>query len=135
MWGALSNERAFAAGPHQRSHSWGRVPKDLLPPSSVSNSRFPPNGGTGPRIYICQDQGDPIVPHSSPSMTRRNTAEVLEPTSTPDNSNNHLALRITFRHEQRRKRRSSVGLPRDRSVPLPSNDGYLQRNYLLVLSW
>jgi hypothetical protein len=61
MWGALSDERTglpftIAAGPRQRSHSRVRVPGDLWPYFTVSDSR---------------------VPFSSPYTTRRATVEVF----------------------------------------------------------
>jgi hypothetical protein len=66
MWGALSDERtglsfAIAAGPRQRSHSWVRVPWDLRPYFTVSDSR---------------------LPFSSTPTTRRATVEVFDPAST-----------------------------------------------------
>jgi hypothetical protein len=61
MLGALSDERTgltftVAVGHRQRSHSWVRVPL------TVSDSRHPQPGGPGPRIYIPQEQGGPVIP-------------------------------------------------------------------------
>jgi hypothetical protein len=66
MWGAHSDERTgllftIAAGPHQRSHFWVRVPWDSWPYFTVSDSR---------------------LPSSSPPTTRRATVEVFEPAFT-----------------------------------------------------
>jgi hypothetical protein len=67
MWGALSDERTglpftIAAGPRKRSHTWVRVPRDSWPYFTVSYSRLPQPGGPGPRIYIPQEQGGPVIP-------------------------------------------------------------------------
>jgi hypothetical protein len=63
----LSSERVglsftIAAGPRQRSHSQARVPWDLWPHFTVSHSRLPQPGGPGPRVYIPQKQGGPVIP-------------------------------------------------------------------------
>jgi hypothetical protein len=65
MWGALSDERTgpsftIAAGSRHRSHFRVRVPWDLRPYFTVSDSR---------------------LPFSSPPTTRRATMEVLDPAS------------------------------------------------------
>jgi hypothetical protein len=65
MWGALSDEGtslsfAIAAGSRQSSHSRIRVPRDLRPYFTVSDSRLPYPGRPGPRIYILKKQGGPI---------------------------------------------------------------------------
>jgi hypothetical protein len=52
----------IAAGPRQRSHSHVRVPRDSWPHFTVSDSRLPQHGGAGPRIYIPQEQGGPVIP-------------------------------------------------------------------------
>jgi hypothetical protein len=62
MWGALSDERTglsftIVAGPRQRSHSRLRY-------FAVSGSRLLQSGGPGPRIYIPQVQGGPVIPPS-----------------------------------------------------------------------
>jgi hypothetical protein len=44
-----------AASPRQRSHSQVRV-------FAVLDSRLPQPGGPGPRIYIPQEQGGPVIP-------------------------------------------------------------------------
>jgi hypothetical protein len=66
MWGALSDERTglsftVAAGPRQRSHSRVRVLRDSQPYFAVSDSRLRQSGGPGPRIYIPQEQGGPVM--------------------------------------------------------------------------
>jgi hypothetical protein len=66
MWGALSDERmgqpfTIAAGPSQSNHSWVRVPRDSYPYVTVSDSRLPQPGGPGPRIYVPQEQGGPVI--------------------------------------------------------------------------
>jgi hypothetical protein len=53
-------------------------PTGLMTIFTVSNSRLPERGGPGPRIYISQEQGDPVPPPPS------------EPT--------RLGLLITSRH-------------------------------------
>jgi hypothetical protein len=76
MWGALSEERTglsftIAAGPRQRSHSQVRVLRDSWPHFTVSDSRLPQPGGLGPRIYIPQEQRDPIIPPGTGFPFRR----------------------------------------------------------------
>jgi hypothetical protein len=70
MWSALSDERAglpftIAAGPRQRSHSRVRVPRDSWPYFTVSDSRLPQPRWPGPRIYIPQEQGGPVIPRGT----------------------------------------------------------------------
>jgi hypothetical protein len=65
--GVLSDERTgllftIAAGPRQRSHYWVRVSRDSWPYFIVSDSTLPQPGGPGPRIYIPQEQGSPVIP-------------------------------------------------------------------------
>jgi hypothetical protein len=67
MWGALSDKRTglpftIVAGPRQRNHSWVWVPRDSWPYFTVSDSTLPQPGGPCPRIYILQEQGDPVTP-------------------------------------------------------------------------
>jgi hypothetical protein len=67
MWGALSEERTglsftIAAGPRQHSHSWVWVSRDSWPYFTGSDSSLRQPGGPGPRIYIPQDQGGPVIP-------------------------------------------------------------------------
>jgi hypothetical protein len=50
------------AGPRQRSHSQVWVPRDSLPHFTVLDSRLPQTEGPGPRIYIPQEQGGPVIP-------------------------------------------------------------------------
>jgi hypothetical protein len=40
---------------------WVRVPRYSTPYFTVSNSRLPKPGGPGPRIYIPQEQGGPVL--------------------------------------------------------------------------
>jgi hypothetical protein len=49
-------------GPRLRSYSQVRVPRDSRPYFTVSDSRLPQPGRTGPRIYIAQEQGGPVIP-------------------------------------------------------------------------
>jgi hypothetical protein len=51
----------IAAGPRHRSYSQVRVPQDSWPHFTVSNSRLPQPGRPGPRIYIPQEQGGPVI--------------------------------------------------------------------------
>jgi hypothetical protein len=51
----------IATGPRQRSHSQVRVPRDSWPHFTVSDSRLPLPGGPGPRTYIPQEQGGPVI--------------------------------------------------------------------------
>jgi hypothetical protein len=73
MWGSLSDEGkglsfTIAVGLHQRSHSRVRVPRDSLPSFTVSDSRLPQPGEPGPRIYIPQEQGGPVIPPALGSL-------------------------------------------------------------------
>jgi hypothetical protein len=52
----------IAAGPRQRSHSQVRIPRDPRQYFTASDSRFTQPGGPGPRIYIPQKQGGPVIP-------------------------------------------------------------------------
>jgi hypothetical protein len=66
MWGAFCDERTslsftIAAGPRQGSHCRVRVPRYSWPYVTVSDMRFPKPGGSGPRIYIPQEQGAPVI--------------------------------------------------------------------------
>jgi hypothetical protein len=49
------------AGPRQSSQSEVRLPRDSWSHFTVSDSRLPQPGGPGPRIYIPQEQGDPVL--------------------------------------------------------------------------
>jgi hypothetical protein len=76
MWDALSDERTglpftIAAGPRQRVLSWVRVPRESWPYFTVSNSRLPQPEGTGPRIYIPQEEGGPVIPPGTGFPFRR----------------------------------------------------------------
>jgi hypothetical protein len=71
----LSDERiglsfAIAAGPRQRSHSQVRAPRDSWPHFTVSDSILPETGRPGPRIYIPQEQGGPVI-HPGIGFTSR----------------------------------------------------------------
>jgi hypothetical protein len=66
MWGPLSEERTglsftIANGPRQRAHSRVRVPRESWLYFTVSDSRLPQPWGTGPCIYIPQEQGGPLI--------------------------------------------------------------------------
>jgi hypothetical protein len=66
MWGTLSDERTglsftIAAGPRHHSHSWVRVKRDSCPYFTLSDSRLSQPGGPGPRVYIPQEQGGPVI--------------------------------------------------------------------------
>jgi hypothetical protein len=66
MWGAFSDERTglsytIAAGPRQRSHSWIWIPLDSWPCLIVSDLKLRQPGGPGPRVYINQAQGGPLI--------------------------------------------------------------------------
>jgi hypothetical protein len=66
MSGALSHEKmglsfTIAAGLRQRKYSRVRVPWDSWPQITVSDSRLSQPGGPGPRTYIPQEQGGPVV--------------------------------------------------------------------------
>jgi hypothetical protein len=52
----------IAVGHRQHSNSRVQVQRELLPHFTVSDSRLPQPGGPGPRIYIPQEQGGPIIP-------------------------------------------------------------------------
>jgi hypothetical protein len=49
----------ISAGPRQLSHSQVRVPRDLWPHFTVSDTRLHQTGGPGPRIY---EEGGPVIP-------------------------------------------------------------------------
>jgi hypothetical protein len=66
MGGVLSDERVIvsftiAVGPRQRSHSRVRVSWDSWPYFTVSDFILPQPGGSSPRIYIPEEQGDPVI--------------------------------------------------------------------------
>jgi hypothetical protein len=54
----------IAAGPRQRSHSQIRIPRNSQSHFTVSDSTLPQSGGSGPRIYIPQEQGGPTAEQS-----------------------------------------------------------------------
>jgi hypothetical protein len=62
----LSDERmglsfTITAGPHQCSPSRVRVPRDSWLYFIFSDSRLPSPGRSGPRIYILQEEGGPVI--------------------------------------------------------------------------
>jgi hypothetical protein len=66
IWGAFSETRlgllfTITAGPRQRSYSRVRVPRGSWPYFTLSDLRFPQPGGQGPRIYIPQKKGVPLI--------------------------------------------------------------------------
>jgi hypothetical protein len=76
MWCTLSDEGTglsftIAAGLRQRSHCRVRVPRDSWPYFTVSDSRLLQPGGPGPRIYIPQKQGGPVIPPGTGFPFRR----------------------------------------------------------------
>jgi hypothetical protein len=74
-----------ADGRRQRIHSHVRVPRDSWPRFTVSNSRFHQPGGPGPRVYIPQEHGGPVILPGTgfPSAVRRVMVKVFDPASTP----------------------------------------------------
>jgi hypothetical protein len=66
MYDALSDERtdlyfAIAVGHRHPSHSRVGVQRDSWPHFPVSDSRLPQPRKPGPRIYIPQEQGGPVI--------------------------------------------------------------------------
>jgi hypothetical protein len=61
----------IAPGPRQRSHYQVRVPRDSWPYFTVSDSRLLQPGGPGPRIYIPQEEGGPVIPPGTGFPFRR----------------------------------------------------------------
>jgi hypothetical protein len=64
---SLSDERTglsftISAGPRQCSYPLVRVPRDLCPYFTLSDSRIPKPGGPGPYIYILQEEGGSVTP-------------------------------------------------------------------------
>jgi hypothetical protein len=61
----------IAAGPHQGSHSQARSrgTHDHILLSQVRD--FPQPGGPGPRIYILQERGGPVIPPGTAFPFRR----------------------------------------------------------------
>jgi hypothetical protein len=74
----------ISAGPCQHSHSQARVPLDSWSHFAVSDSRLPQPGGSGPHIYIPQEQGGLLIHrHWVPfSSTHRALVEVFDHAST-----------------------------------------------------
>jgi hypothetical protein len=72
----LSDERmdvsfTIASGPRQRSHSQVRIPRESWSHFTVSHSRLPQPGAPGPRIYIPQEKGGPVIPPDTGFPFRR----------------------------------------------------------------
>jgi hypothetical protein len=61
----------IAAGTSQHSHSLARIPRDSWLYFTVSDLRLPQPGGPGPRIYIPQEQGGPVIPTETGFPFRR----------------------------------------------------------------
>jgi hypothetical protein len=95
-----------AAGSRQRSHSRVRVPWDSLPYFTVSDSRLPQLGGPGPRLYISQEQGVPVIaPSTGFSFHRLLRLTGLQwRYSTPPST----VLVISSRHGPHRQHHSSI---------------------------
>jgi hypothetical protein len=70
----------IAAGPRQRGHSQIRAPRDSWPYFTLSDSRLPQLGGPGPRIYIRQGRGGPVIPPGTgfQSINQSSVLDVLE---------------------------------------------------------
>jgi hypothetical protein len=66
--GALSLTRGRVC---RLSHSRVRVPRDSWPYFTVLDSRLPKPEGPGPRIYIPQEQGGPVLPPGIGFLFRR----------------------------------------------------------------
>jgi hypothetical protein len=78
IWGALSDERTYlsstiADGARQRSHFRVLVLRGSLLYFSVSSLIFPQPEGPDPRIYISQEQGGPVMPPSTLTLTLSKT--------------------------------------------------------------
>jgi hypothetical protein len=76
MWGSFSDEMTslsftIAAGPRQHIRSWVRVPRGSWSCFTLSDSRLPQPGGPGPRSYIPQGQGEPVIPPGTGFPFRR----------------------------------------------------------------
>jgi hypothetical protein len=57
----MSLSFTITAGDRQVSHSQARVPRASWPHFTVSESRLPLPRGPGPRIYILQEDGGPVI--------------------------------------------------------------------------
>jgi hypothetical protein len=76
MWSAISDKRTglsftITPDPRQGSYFRVRVPRDSWPHFTVSDSRLLQFGGPGPRIYIPQEQGGPVIPPDTGFPFRR----------------------------------------------------------------
>jgi hypothetical protein len=58
----------IAAGPRLRSNSRVRAPRNSWPCFTVSDSRLTQLVGPGPRIYIRQEQGGPVISPGTGSL-------------------------------------------------------------------
>jgi hypothetical protein len=61
----------IAAGPRQRSNSRALVPRGSWQYFTVSDSRLPQTGGSGPHIYIPQEHGGLVIPPNTGLPIRR----------------------------------------------------------------
>jgi hypothetical protein len=104
----------IAAGPRQRSHSQVRVPKESWPHSTVSDSRRPEAGGPGPRIYILQERGGPVISPCTGSLfvasydSQGYGGCVRSPLHTGSELANLIFFEIIPRRGPQRKHRSSI---------------------------
>jgi hypothetical protein len=100
---------AIVAGRRQRGNSRVRVPRDLLPHFTFSDSRLPQPGGQVSGIYIPQEQGGPVIHPGTGFPFRRllrlAMVEVFELASTWGcvNSLFQTVPVVTSRHGLRRK--------------------------------
>jgi hypothetical protein len=68
-------------GSRQRCHSRVRVPRNSRPYFTVSDSRLPQPGGTGPRIYIPQEQDVPVTLPGPVQVFERASTDRIEYTA------------------------------------------------------
>jgi hypothetical protein len=87
----------IAAGFRQRSHSRARISRDWWLYFTVSDSRHPQAEGPGPRIYVPQEQGGPVLPPGTGFSFRRLLLNLLLQT----------VLLVTSRHWPHRKQPDS----------------------------
>jgi hypothetical protein len=90
-----------AAGPLQRSHSRVRVLRDSRPYFTVSDSRFPQPGGSGPHIYIHHEQGGPVIPKALGSIHISTTTAIWMPEtklSPRERTGNYAAIKVLIKY-------------------------------------
>jgi hypothetical protein len=88
------------AGPRQRSHSQVRS-RGTHDHILLSQIRVPPQpGGRGPRIYIPQEQGSPVIPPALGSL--------FVASYDSQGYGGGIVFKITLRHGPRRKYRFSI---------------------------